>query len=56
MALTGLMRSLLFEVSSVDPWVYASVAGGLAVITLLACYLPARRAAKIDPMEALRCE
>lgn len=56
LALTRLMRSLLFEVSTVDPWVYASVAGGLAAIALLACWLPARRAARIKPMRALRCE
>jgi len=56
LALTRLMPSLLFEVSTVDPWVYVCVAGGLAVIALLACWLPARRAARLKPMRALRCE
>jgi predicted permease len=54
--LTRLMTGLLFGVSPVDPLTYAVVAGSLIVVALLACYLPARRAAGVDPMEALRSE
>ena len=55
-ALTGVMRSLLFGVSASDPFTYAVVALLLAAISLMACYVPARRAAKVDPTVALRCE
>ena len=54
--LTGLMVSLLFEVPATDLKTFASVAGGLFLITLIACYVPARRATKVDPLEALRYE
>jgi len=54
--LMRLMTALLFEVSSTDPLTYAAVALILTVVALLACYLPARRAAGTDPMEALRAE
>jgi putative ABC transport system permease protein len=56
LALTRLMRSLLYEVSAADPLTFAAVALLLAFAALLACYFPARRAARIDPMAALRCE
>jgi predicted permease len=54
--LTRLMTGLLYGVGPMDPATYAGVAGLLLAIAFLACYLPARRAARIDPMKALRAE
>ncbi len=55
-ALTSLMSSLLFGVTAKDPITFTSVTLLLVIVSLLACYLPARRASKVNPVIALRCE
>lgn len=56
LALTQLMKRLLFNVAAADPLTYGAISLLLTLVALLACWIPARRATKVDPLVALRCE
>jgi ABC-type antimicrobial peptide transport system permease subunit len=53
---TRVMASLLHEVSPTDPWIFLAVALAVVVVSLIASYLPAHRASRVDPLEALKVE
>jgi len=53
---TGILRKLLYQLSPTDPWTFVLSTLVIAIMTLVAAWLPARRAAKVDPMAALRCD
>ncbi|HEX6650438.1 MAG TPA: FtsX-like permease family protein, partial [Pyrinomonadaceae bacterium] len=56
LALTRLMSSLLFGIGAADPITFGVIVPLLMIVSLIACYLPARRATRIDPLIALRSE
>jgi putative ABC transport system permease protein len=56
LATSRLMSSLLFGVDSADPRVYVAAAAGLSGVALLASWIPARRATRVDPVRAMRVE
>ncbi len=56
LAVTRVMSSLLFSLSATDPLTFGLVSALLTVVALFACYIPVRRATKVDPLEALRYE
>ena len=55
-SLTALLRSQLFQVGALDPYAFIVAVAVISTMTMLAAWIPARRATKVDPMAALRCE
>jgi ABC-type antimicrobial peptide transport system permease subunit len=55
-ALTRVLEGILFETRALDPLTFAGMSGVMAVVALLASYLPARKAASVSPLESLRAE
>src|SRR4029079_19298536 len=55
-AATRFLSAMLYETAALDPWTFAIVPMVLAAVALIACYLPGRRAARVDPIAALRAE
>jgi putative ABC transport system permease protein len=55
-ALAQVLKTMLFGVSSIDPIAYAAVCLLFGAVAILACYWPARRAARVDPLVALRAD
>ena len=56
LAARRVLTSLVFEVSTSNPWIYAAAAMAMAVVAVAACYIPARRASRVDPAVALRTD
>ena len=55
-ALTRYLQAMLFGIAPLDPWTFASALVGFAIVSLLASYVPARRAVQVNPLTALRAE
>jgi len=56
LGLTRFLESFLFGVTPYDPWTMVAVVAVFLVVAAAACFLPARRATRVDPLAALRCE
>jgi putative ABC transport system permease protein len=54
--LVRFLKAMLYDMSALDPATFAAVCGVLILVALAACYLPSRRATRVDPLAALRCE